>query len=159
MNERVVSRVALALTAVPSLVIAAWILMAPRSFYDDFPGFGRVWIEPDGPFNEHLLRDYGAGTLGLGVLAVCAFVWLTRPLVVATGLAVLAAGLPHLGYHLANTDPYETGDQVGILVTLALPPLLGVVLVIAGLRLHLVPPAERAIMPSSATKSSSSSTT
>ena len=149
MNERLVSRVALALTAVPGLIIAAWILMAPRSFYDDFPGFGRVWISPDGPFNEHLMRDYGAATLGLSVLAVCAFVWLTRPLVVATGLAVVVAGVPHFAYHLANPDPYESGDQVGILGSLALPPILGIVLIVVGLRLNGVASGVRANMPTS----------
>ena len=159
MNARLVSRVALALSAVTGFVLAAWILMAPRSFYDDFPGFGRGWIESDGPFNEHLLRDYGAATLGLAVLAVCAFIWLTRPLVVATGLAIVVAGLPHFGYHLANLDPFSTGDQIGILGSLAVPPVLGIVLVVAGLRLPVAPDGERAIMPSSATTSSSRSST
>jgi hypothetical protein len=157
MNERLISRVALALTAITGFILAGWILMAPRSFYDDFPSFGRHWISLDGPYNEHLLRDYGAATLGLSVLAVCAFIWLTRPLVVAAGLAIVAAGVPHFAYHLANRDPYETGDQVGILASLALPPILGVVLVVMGLRLGLKPETGRAIIPSSATKSSSSS--
>jgi len=159
MNERLISRVALAFTALSGFLIAGWILMAPRSFYDDFPGLGRSWIEPDGPFNEHLLRDYGATTLGLSVLAVCAFVWLTRPLVVATGLAVLVAGFPHFAYHLANTDPFSTGDQIGILVSLAFPPILGIVLVVTGRRLSVAPATESGIISSSATTSSSRSTT
>jgi hypothetical protein len=158
-NERLISRVVLAISAATGFLLAGWILMAPRSFYDDFPGFGRHWISPDGPFNEHVLRDYGAATLGLSVLAVCAFVWLTRPLVVATGLAVLAAGLPHLGYHFAHLDKYDTGDQIGIIASLAVPPILGVVLVVMGLRLSDAPDSGRAIMPSSATTSSSRSNT
>jgi hypothetical protein len=157
MNERLVCRVALAFTAFSTLLLGVWILIAPRSFYDDFPGFGRVWIQPDGPFNEHLLRDVGAGMLGLGVLAVCAFVWLTRPLVIAAGLAAFASGLPHFLYHLTNTDPYETGDQIGILASLALPPIFGVVLVVLGRRL--VPSTESGIISSSAATSSSRSTT
>jgi hypothetical protein len=156
MNERLVARIALALTAVPGFAIAVWILLAPFSFYEDFPGFGRVWIEPDGPYNEHLLRDYGAATLGLSLLALCAFVWVTRALVVTTGVALLGAGLPHLAYHVAHTEPYESGDQIGILTSLTLPPLIAVVLVVIGLRLS---PDERANMPASTTTGSSTSTT
>ena len=124
-------RVGLVILAVSGAVVGLWAGLAPRSFYDDFPGFGNPWVSPDGPFNEHLLRDFGAMQLGLVVLTVCALVWFTRPLVAATALAWLAASLPHLAYHVFNTDPYESKDQLGIVGGLAVGPVVAVVLLLA----------------------------
>lgn len=62
----------LAATGVP---IGLWQLLWPRSFYVGFPGFGRAWVAVDGPYNEHLVRDVGGGTLALAALAVLALVW------------------------------------------------------------------------------------
>lgn len=128
MSSKLVARVVLVLLTVPSALIAVWILVAPRSFYDDFPGLGAVWVAPDGPFNEHLLRDYGAALLGLVVLALCAFVWLTRPLVLATGLAWLVAWVPHLVYHVRNLDPFPADEHVALVASLAITPILAIVL-------------------------------
>jgi hypothetical protein len=72
--------------AFQSGVLGSWALLAPRSFYDDFPGLGRSWIAVDGPFNEHLIRDVGALNLALLVLVVAAAWRPTREL-----LAVAAA--------------------------------------------------------------------
>ena len=46
MSSKLVARVVLVFLAVPSALIAVWILVAPRSFYDDFPGLGAVWVAP-----------------------------------------------------------------------------------------------------------------
>ena len=85
------------------LVSGVWQFVAPRSFYDDFPGFGRHWVDVDGPFNEHLLRDVGQGNLAFGVVALVALltggVWLAR----ATGLAAVVANLPHHAYQVLQT--------------------------------------------------------
>ena len=74
-------RILLVLLGVPSVVIGLWAGLAPRGFYDDFPGAGRSWVAPDGPFNEHLVRDVGVLNLALAVVTIAAAVWLTRPLV------------------------------------------------------------------------------
>ena len=42
-------------------VVAAWILIAPKGFYDTFPGGGTHWVSALPPYNEHLERDFGAG--------------------------------------------------------------------------------------------------
>ena len=57
---RTVSRVILALLAITSVQLGLWATFAPRSFYEDFPGGGRNWVAVDGPYNEHLVRDFGA---------------------------------------------------------------------------------------------------
>lgn len=126
-----VSRIGLALLAVSALPLGAWAVIAPRSYYDDFPGFGRQWISPDGPYNEHLMRDFGGLNLALGVFTVCAAVWLLRPMVIAAALAWLVYPLPHVVYHVLNLDHYDAGDQVGILAGLVMAPVVALVLLVA----------------------------
>src|ERR687886_1301181 len=99
---RIAVRALLAWFAVLGLVVGGWQAFAPRSFYRDFPGLGHRWVSPDGPYNEHLLRDVGQGNVALGVVALVALlsggVWLAR----ATGLAAMVANLPHQVYHQAH---------------------------------------------------------
>jgi len=125
---------ALWVLAVTGLLVGIWAALGPRSFYDDFPGLGRVWIAVDGPYNEHLVRDVGNANLALGLLAVVAALRRTRGLLVATGVAWLAVSVPHLVYHARHTEPFGTGDSVAVLASLALTPLLAAVVLIAGLR-------------------------
>ncbi|MGI9601586.1 MAG: hypothetical protein ACR2QE_06865 [Acidimicrobiales bacterium] len=113
-----------------SVVVGFWAQLAPQSFYDSFPGAGRVWIAIDGPYNEHLLRDVGGLNLAL---ALVAFVAMLRPepLLVATAAgAALVFGAPHLLYHLANLDTLDTGDQVGLIVSLGVAVVVPVALLI-----------------------------
>src|SRR5947209_1838488 len=93
-------RLALALVAVPQAEIGIWGLLAPHSFYRQFPGAGHHWVSGLGVYNEHLVRDYAAAQLGFAVLLIAAAIWFQRRLVLATGAAFLAATLPHLAYHL-----------------------------------------------------------
>jgi hypothetical protein len=113
-------RVVLWVMAASGAMVGAWAVLAPRSFYDDFPGGGRHWVSADGPFNEHLLRDVGQGTVAVGVVALVAVisgsVWAAR----ATGLAALVANLPHQLYHQAHVSVLPTmTDQVLQSVSLA----------------------------------------
>src|SRR3954454_15175144 len=58
--------------------VGAWALVAPDRFYRSFPGLvGRHWLPPLGPYNEHLIRDFGGLNLGLAAAAVVAGVALT----------------------------------------------------------------------------------
>jgi hypothetical protein len=121
----------LAWFTVYSLSTGIWQSVAPRSFYDDFPGFGRAWVSVDGPFNEHLLRDYGQGNLAFGVVALVALltggVWLTR----ATGLAAVVANLPHHAYHQAHMEVLPTlGDEILQTITLSTVSLTSVLLAV-----------------------------
>jgi hypothetical protein len=123
------------------LSAGAWQLFAPESFYRDFPGFGRHWVDVDGPFNEHLVRDVGQGSLAFGVVALVALltggVWLAR----ATGLAALISNLPHHAYHQANLHVLPTAsDQLWQTVTLSLVSVTALVLTVLAWLL----PVERA---------------
>lgn len=111
-------RVVLWLMVGSPLLLGGWALLAPRSFYDDFPGGGRQWVSADGPFNEHLLRDFGSLNLALAVVAVIAAITLSRPVVLAAALGALVFAVPHLTYHLFHLDLYERSDQIANVVSL-----------------------------------------
>jgi nucleoside-diphosphate-sugar epimerase len=113
-------RVGLAGLLAVALQIGFWASLAPRSFYDDFPGGGRVWVAVDGPYNEHFVRDFGALNLALAVLTLVALVRLSPTLVRVAAGAWLAYGIPHLVYHLRHLEPYGTGDAVANVTALAL---------------------------------------
>ena len=130
-NATRVSRIGLAVLAVSALPLGAWVAIAPRSYYDSFPGLGSHWISPDGPYNEHLMRDFGALNLALGVFTVCAAVWLLRPMVIAAALAWIVYPLPHIAYHALNLGRYDTGDKIGIIAALAFAPIVAIVLLVA----------------------------
>ena len=119
-----VMRAGLALLALPSAVIAGWTLVAPQAFYDDFPGAGRHWVSALPPYNEHLLRDFGAASLAMVVFLVGAAILLERRLIQVALVAFLAYSIPHFAYHLTTTEHYSTGDNIGTLggfvVTMAL---------------------------------------
>lgn len=110
-------------------VIGAWALFFPASFYDDFPGFGLLWISVDGPFNEHLIRDVGAFYLALTAAGIAVALSRTLEGTRAMGIAWVVFSVPHLVYHLDHlhlADPLDAGLQAAALVlTLALTgPLL-----------------------------------
>jgi hypothetical protein len=126
------TRVVLALLAFSSGVVGLWAAFAPRSFYDDFPGSGHAWVAPDGPYNEHLVRDVGELNLAITLVTLVALVVLSRTLVVTVAGAWLVYSVPHFVYHLRHLDPFSGGDTVSIPVSLALA--------IVGPLLLLIPP-------------------
>lgn len=138
MREGIV-RIVLVIWAAVSLQLAAWALLAPRSFYDDYPGFGRHWVSVDGPYNEHFVRDFGALNLALAVVTIAAIITLSKPMVIAVAVAWLAWGVPHFVYHLRHLDLYSTTDKVLNVVALAALPVVAVVV----LALTLTSPARR----------------
>ncbi len=115
MDPRTLLRVALGYLSLITAQIGFWALLAPQSFYDGFPGMGRAWVAVDGPYNEHLVRDVGALNLALLAVLVLAAVRLTRELVMLAAVASAAWGVPHLIYHLFNTDGLATGDIIASL--------------------------------------------
>jgi hypothetical protein len=123
-RHRGVIRIALIYLAVTIGWVSVWILIAPKGFYDTFPGGGTHWVSALPPYNEHLERDFGATGLGLAVLAGLAAWWMDRRVVQAAAISLLVAGLPHFIYHLTTTGHYSTGDNIGSLTGLALDVLV-----------------------------------
>jgi hypothetical protein len=77
----------LSLLGATAIGVGLWALFLPYTFYDDFPLPGRDWVSTLGPYNQHLVRDYGELNLALGVLFVFAAVLLERRLVQASLVA------------------------------------------------------------------------
>lgn len=121
-------RVALAALALTGVAVGGWALAAPGSFYSGFPGLGRHWVAPDGPFNEHLVRDVGSMYLALGVLAVAALLRADRWTAAVTGVVWLVFSVPHLAYHAGHLTPFGTSDAVLQLVSLSASVVLAAVL-------------------------------
>ena len=94
-------------------------LLAPRSFYDDFP-LGRGWVTEYPAYNSHLIQDYGAFTLGAVVAIVLAAIWLDRRVVQLAIVSWLVGATIHLISHIATVDRFETGDAIGNLGGLAI---------------------------------------
>jgi hypothetical protein len=114
--------------AVLPLSSGLWALLAPRAFYEDFPLPGRDWVSTLGPYNEHLVRDYGALNLALTVLLVAAAVLLERRLVQVALLTWLVFATPHFVFHLGQTHHFSASSNAEQLGGLGLVVLLPVVL-------------------------------
>ena len=63
---------------IPQALIGLMALLAPRTFYDDFPAGTDGWVHVLGPFDEHLVTDVGALFVALGVLLSLAAINLRR---------------------------------------------------------------------------------
>jgi len=102
-------------------------LFTPRSFYDDFP-FGRGWVHAYPSYNDHLIYDYGAYTLGAVVALVIAAIWLDRRVVQLATVSWLVSATIHLVNHVLTVDRYGTGDAVanitGLFLFVAIPGVL-----------------------------------
>ena len=123
-------RAGLLVLALAAAVVGFWALLAPQSFYDDFPGGGRTWVSALPPYNDHLIRDVGGLNLGLAAVLTWAAVTLERHLVLAALVAALIYALPHFIFHGANLENLSTGDRVGQTVSLALALVLPLVLLV-----------------------------
>src|SRR5439155_4001075 len=75
------ARLGLLVLGIASLQLGVWATIAPQSFYKSYPGAGRHWIDLNGPFNEHFIRDFGGLNLALALLTIAAFIAGTRLLV------------------------------------------------------------------------------
>jgi hypothetical protein len=102
-------------------------LFAPRSFYEDFP-FGRGWVQAYPSYNDHLIYDYGAYTLGAVVAVVIAAIWLDRRVVQVVTASWLVSATIHLVNHVLTVDRYGTGDAIvnltGLFLFVAIPAVL-----------------------------------
>lgn len=123
-------RIVLALLAMFHLAWGVPAVIAPRWFFDHFPGLGHQWTAAYPPFNEHLMTDVGAAATTLGVLlaiaAVVNDVKVTRT--VLTGV-ILFSGL-HLGYHVARHGSLHGTELTLSLASLALGVVIPLVLLV-----------------------------
>lgn len=118
-------QVLLALNLVSLLPVAIWPLVSPRGFYENFPGGSYHWIDINGPYNEHFLRDFGALNAALIVVIVFALWRPSVALLQAAGLALAVYALPHAIYHLSHLDVYKSSEKFVATAPLVLQILMG----------------------------------
>ena len=102
---RQAARAILVVLATPGVVVGAWAELAPGSFYPTFPLGHWRWLTRLGPYNEHLVRDFGGLNLSLAVLTLAAAIALTRGLLITTAIAWEVYSIPHLTFHLLHPIP------------------------------------------------------
>ena len=125
--------VILALLGLSALTLGLYALLAPSAFYTSFP-LGRGWVAMDGPFNEHLVRDFGGLNLALAAATFAALATMTVAMVRTAAIATLLFGVPHLLYHLAHLGMYGAADQIGNVIGLGLPVLGAIVVLVLSRR-------------------------
>jgi hypothetical protein len=130
--RRIVGSALLLLFGVAELVVGIWALASPRAFYDRFPGFGWHWVSAAGPYDEHLVRDFGGALAGLAVVALVCAVRPGRGLLLATAAGWELEAVPHFAYHVLHQDALPSSQDAANLSVLALamvaPLVAGVLL-------------------------------
>lgn len=105
-----------------ALLVGAWALFAPRSFFRDFPALGGTWVNALPPYNEHLVRDIGGLNLGFGLLFFAAASTLDVTLIRTSLGAWLLYAIPHFVFHITNMDRLSAAEK--LFQTLALGALI-----------------------------------
>jgi hypothetical protein len=108
-------RIVLIVFAVYQLLLGLWLSIVPKSFYDHVPTVN--WTPP---YSEHLFRDFGTATVGIGIVLGAAAIRLDRYLSVVALLAYLAYAAPHLVFHLMHLESAEPALSFGLVAILAL---------------------------------------
>lgn len=125
--------IALAYLGVTALALGLYAAFFPRGFYDDFP-FGRHWISLDGPFNEHLIRDFGGLNLALACFTLVAAFVGGRALVRAAAIATILFGTPHVVYHLRHAEVYGASDKLVSIGGIAFSVALAAAVLVSSMR-------------------------
>ena len=131
---RLVERAILIYLTFAGLLVGVWATLFPQSFYDDFPGLGRVWVAVDGPYNEHLVRDVGQLSLAIALVSGAAAVTMVPLLVRVAAAAWLVNAVPHFVYHLRHLDSYDSTDKAGNVLSLGLLVALPIVVLVLSFR-------------------------
>jgi len=131
---RLLVRGGLGILVLVQLGTGLWQLVLPEGFYRDFP---TVSLAP--PYNEHLMRDFGAANVALGIIVLVVAVWFEKKYVVLVLLAYLAFSVPHALFHFTHLHDAADADVAFQVVS------LGSAVVLPLIVLALVPRAFRAV--------------
>ncbi|WP_330182667.1 hypothetical protein OHB26_02785 [Nocardia sp. NBC_01503] len=134
-------QIMLAILALQGLIVGAWAVFAPHSWYTSFPGFGMRWVGMDGPYNHHLASDVGAFFLAMAAVTGVALWFMDSLLARAAGAGWLVFGIPHLLYHTFHRPEAMStvSFTLSVIAAFALPAL--------GVACVLVAPRERRPIP------------
>jgi hypothetical protein len=111
-------RVGFGLLGVLNLGWGVWAYVAPRHFFDTFPGSGHRWTGAYPPYNDHLVSDLGATFILLGVLLLAAAGLDDRRVSTVVVLGASLFSLLHLGFHATHRGGLGAGDYAASLAAL-----------------------------------------
>jgi hypothetical protein len=109
-------------------------VVAPRWFFDTFPGFGRGWTAAYPPYNAHLMTDVGAAFTTIGVLLLIAAVLDDRRVTAVVLVGLLIFSTLHLAYHLRDHGGLHGFDLGASLASLAAGVLAPIALLLLSRR-------------------------
>ena len=120
--------------AVPQLVIGVWAVLAPKSWFESFPGFDPRLVAAEPPYNEHLATDVGAGFVATGLVLLVAAVWANRAAMGIALLAFAAFTFPHVVYHATSPSDALTGVENALNIVMLANGLVLATVFVWGLR-------------------------
>lgn len=123
-------RVGLVALAIPYTILALWLVIAPHSFYETFPGFGLHWVRPMGAYSQHAFTDFGTALLGLVLVVWAAAYVLDRRVVQVALIASLLQGTTHFTYHMLHLDMMSAANDIGNQTALSYFVLLPIALLL-----------------------------
>ena len=124
-------RSVLAILGAAGAVTGVWAYVAPRHWYDHFPGLGMSWLPQLGPYNEHFVKDIGAMFLAMAALTAVTFLLVAnQTLVRVTAVMWLVFNTLHCIYHLSMLQMYNSQDATLNAILLSLAVLAAVALFI-----------------------------
>ncbi len=117
--------------AIPQIVTGAWAVVAPKHWFDNFPGIGPTLVAAEPPYNAHLASDAGAGFLAAGIAVAVAAI-LGRQMLLVFALAIYAVGaVPHVLYHAINPAPALSNAENTVSVMMLATGLAAAVVFVA----------------------------
>ncbi len=128
-------RFGLGLIGIPNVIVGAWALFAPQSWYDDFPAIGQGWVAAFGAFNRHFVQDIGDAYLGFGALLLFAALRPSYFLVRGALLGFLVFAVPHLFIHIFVRESLSTNAYIGTLAPQAFAVGVALWLIVVSARL------------------------
>jgi hypothetical protein len=117
-----------ATTAIMGAAVAlpgGWAFFWPRSFYDDFPIPGAAWVSTLGPFDEHLMTDFGSAQIGLALIVLVAVGRRSMEALRIAMIGYVGFSVLHFAYHLGSFEAFSTASaltQATALLTLVMVP-------------------------------------
>lgn len=127
-NRRTVLGTGLVVLGVLNLIWGSWAVLAPRRFFDTFPGFGQRWTGAYPPYNEHLVTDLGATFCTLAVLLLAAAALRDRRVTTVVLAGVLVFSTLHLAFHATRHGLLYgwglAGSITAVLLGVAVPAAL-----------------------------------
>ncbi|MDR6318217.1 hypothetical protein [Actinoplanes couchii] len=115
-----IKRFSAAFLALVAAVVGFWAGFFPLSFHEHFPIPGWGWVANLGPYNEHLVRDYGLSNLALLVFTVWAFRKPTEESLRVLGGGWLVYSSFHFLWHMFHLAAFPTWSRIGAVLSLAL---------------------------------------